>query len=246
MRKSFLIATVIGGLFVAGVCMTWTINLLRQRTANRQPPGNMTEAESDPDRARIKATVDKRFWEASTEYERGVSILDNGLYSKEAYEKAEPHFLAAVSKLNSLIKENPSNHLYFSSRGRCCVALRKYEEAVSDLRTATKLNPASHYEWDLLAGILEDMGRHKESAEAWQGGLTACEAGSQTMDTPRPTFYYWHQAVAYAKAMEGEKAVAALKKLRAIDPVALGKLFEKEKELFKDIRKQLESDNGNS
>ncbi|KAK0474717.1 hypothetical protein EDD18DRAFT_1219640 [Armillaria luteobubalina] len=80
-------------------------------------------------------------------------------------------YALAKAKFTDALEVDEENAILYANRSACNYALQRYEDAISDARKATVIDPNYIKAWHRLATACEAVEDHGDSIEAWEKAL---------------------------------------------------------------------------
>lgn len=119
---------------------------------------------------------------------------------------------------------------YLQSRGQILFMVKRYDEAIADLKEASAMDPTNAIAWQLQADALATQGKYVEAIEPYTKALEACQPtavlyqarGNAAANAGQPD----RAIVDYTKALEIEPRNLVLFQTRANALTAAGRLEE--------------------
>ncbi|KAK0211851.1 hypothetical protein IW262DRAFT_1412074 [Armillaria fumosa] len=83
----------------------------------------------------------------------------------------QKNYAKAKEKFTEALKVDKENAILYANRSECTYALQQYEDAISDARKATIIDPKYIKGWHRLGTACEAVDDHADSIEAWEKAL---------------------------------------------------------------------------
>ncbi|KAK0421523.1 hypothetical protein EV421DRAFT_1881116 [Armillaria borealis] len=83
----------------------------------------------------------------------------------------QKNYAQAKEKFTEALKVDEDNAILYANRSACNYALQQYEDAISDARKATVIDPKYIKGWHRLGTACEAVDDHGDSIEAWEKAL---------------------------------------------------------------------------